>query len=196
MTSDMHKLSPHIQQSWADLLSEEAELKNSITEHQKAISDHEVAIEENSERLGTLAQYKSTFFNFHMRGNLKSDPKPVLKPGGACPIPLDRKLTYQAALEAIGAATPGGYLHHRTSAVWLMEAEIIKGLSLNQARMRVSKYLSRSRNWEKVEGHRGWFRLNRVSSEQEIPAPGENDTPAQAERKLGNNERENHLRHE
>lgn len=187
MTGDMRQLPPHIQQSWADLLTEEEELKNSISQHERAISDHQAGIQEDTERLETLERYKATFFNFHIRGSLKSEPNPLLQPGGACPIPLDRESTYQTALEAIGAAAPGGYVHHRTAAGWLMEAGIIEGLSLDQARMRISKYLSRSRNWESVEGHRGWYRLTRVSREKEIPSPAANATPVQPGWKADNN---------
>ncbi len=177
MTGDIYQLPSHIQQSWADLLTEEEGLKNSISYREKAISDHQAGIQEETQRLETLRQYKATFFNFHIRGSLKSEPNPRLQPGGACPIPLDRELTYQAALEAIGEAAPGGYVHHRTAAGWLMEAGIIVELSINQARMRVSKYLSRSRDWENVEGHKGWYRLISISGEQEISAPVMDDNP-------------------
>ena len=65
---------------------------------------------------------------------------------------------YQGALRALGEGSPGGYVHGRTAAQWLIDAEILEDIEIDPARMRVNKFMARSTEWEAVKRHRGWFR--------------------------------------
>ena len=139
---------------WDDLEREEVDLLASIAAHQSAIAKDE-------RQLKRVRDYKDAHRAFHFREDFSDEPMPNFEPGGSCPIPmteLQAMDSYQSALRSIGKASLGGYVHGRTAGEWLIAAEILTGLTVDEARMRVSKYMARAREWEKVEGRRGWYR--------------------------------------
>ena len=142
------------EEEWADLEREEIELNADIAAHQSAISAKQ-------DRLTKLQDYKTALSAFRFGEGHEKQPKSIFALGGPCPIPMDElgmMAGYQAALRAIGTTSPGGYVHARTAGEWLITAGVLEGLSIDVARMRVSKFLSRSREWERVEGKTGWYR--------------------------------------
>ena len=146
--------SHRIQEEWAALLREEAELTSCIAAYQSAIAEKEG-------RLARVRDYMRHFRSFHFGEETAQAGSYLFEPGGTCPIPMEELgqfENYQDALRALGAASPGGYVHGRTAGQWLIDAEVLAGLSVDDARMRVSKYMGRSREWERVPEQRGWFR--------------------------------------
>ena len=165
------------EQGWHDILREEAELHTGI-------ADHQAAIEEKSGRLREVQDYKAAYKRFHFGQGRGSEPAASFEPGGPCPVPaeeLQELEGYQAALRALGTASPGGYVHGRTAGQWLIDAGILEGLSVDEARMWVSKYMARSKDWERVTEQRGWFRyLPEVGSEDiDLPSAGDSRVASQ-----------------
>ena len=139
---------------WDDLEKEEGELIASIAGHQ-------TAMEEDSGRLKTLQDYMTIFKVFNFAQPEEYEPQFSFEPSGPCPLTMDQLREaggYQSALAALGNALPGGYIHGRTAGQWLIDAGALEGLSTDEARMRVNKFMSRSRQWEVLAGNRGWFR--------------------------------------
>ena len=165
------------EQEWHDILREEAELRTGI-------ADHQAAIEEKSGRLREVQEYKDAYSKFHFGQGRGSEPAASFEPGGPCPVPaeeLQEMVGYQAALRALGKASPGGYVHGRTAGEWLIDAGILEGLSVDEARMRVSKYMARSKEWERVTEQRGWFRylLEIVPGDVDLPSAGDSGVASQ-----------------
>ena len=170
-----------VQEEWHDLLREEAALQSSIEAHQSAIAD-------DLSRLKEIQGFKVAFSSFYFSQDHENKATSNFEPGGPCPMPIEelREMEgYQSSLETLGMAAPGGYIHARTAGQWLIEAGIIEGLSIDEARMRLSKYMSRSKKWEKVEGQRGWFRYLRDSVPEGFSqAPGRDGSVTEQGQKM------------
>ena len=146
--------SHRIQEEWAALLREEAELNSGIAADQSAMA-------KKQGRLAKLRDYMSAFRSFHFGEEQDQAGSYHFEPGGPCPIPMENlgmMEGYQAALRALGTVLPGGFVHGRTAGQWLMDAGILEPMPINEARMRVNKFMTRAKEWEPVEGNRGWFR--------------------------------------
>lgn len=161
-----------LQEEWRELLREETELRASIAHHQSAIATEQ-------DRLKEIQDFKAVFRSFYFGEGHANRPQNVFEPGGPCLLPLEdlKGLEgYQTALRALGMASADGYVHGRTAGQWLIDAGILEGLSVNEARIRLSKFMSRSREWERVEGKRGWFRyLPTTGPENGADAPLQNN---------------------
>lgn len=161
-----------LQEEWHELLREETDLRASIAHHQSAIATEQ-------DRLKEIQDFQAAFRSFYFGKGHATGPQCVFEPGGICPLPIDDMKGldgYQTALKALGMASPGGYVHGRTAGQWLIDAGILEGLSVNDARIRLSKFMSRSTEWERVEGKRGWFRyLPTTGPENGADAPLQNN---------------------
>lgn len=156
-----------IQDEWGDLEREEAELLS-------AIAEDRAAIEKKTERLLGLQDYMVIFKAFNFGPPEESEPQFNFEPAGPCPLAMEQLQEadgYQSALATLGKVLPGRYIHGRTAAQWLIDAGILEGLSIDEARMRVNKFMARSWEWETVEGHRGWFRYLPQFGHEDAEAP-------------------------